>query len=93
MKNAVCIKQVPAREWRHRLSDSKSWIEERDVSYEVNEPAAYALEEALRLRDRHSGDVAVCAAGPMKRQLGSSRQTVAPELLPRSASRAPLSTW
>ena len=51
MKIAVCIKQVPTREWQPRLNDSKTWIREQDVSYEMNEPDAYALEEALRLRE------------------------------------------
>ena len=48
MKIAVCIKQVPTREWQPRLNDQKTWIREADVSYEMNEPDAYALEEALR---------------------------------------------
>ena len=46
MKIAVCIKQVPTREWQPRLRDDKTWIREQDVSYEMNEPDAYALEEA-----------------------------------------------
>jgi electron transfer flavoprotein beta subunit len=55
MKIAVCIKQVPTREWQPRLNEQKTWIREQDVSYEMNEPDAYALEEALRLREKHSG--------------------------------------
>ena len=46
MKIAVCIKQVPTREWQPRLNDDKTWIRDQDVSYEMNEPDAYALEEA-----------------------------------------------
>jgi electron transfer flavoprotein beta subunit len=64
MKIAVCIKQVPTREWQPRLNDAKTWIREQDVAYEMNEPDAYALEEALRLREKHGGEVVVCAAGP-----------------------------
>ena len=56
MKIAVCIKQVPTREWQPRLRDDGRWIREQDVSYEMNEPDAYALEEALRLRERHGGE-------------------------------------
>jgi len=52
MKIAVCIKQVPTREWQPRLRDDKTWIRGQDVSYEMNEPDAYALEEALRIKDR-----------------------------------------
>ena len=66
MKIAVCIKQVPTREWQPRLSEDKKWIQEQDVSYEMNEPDAYALEEALRLREEHGGEVVVCSAGPSR---------------------------
>jgi electron transfer flavoprotein beta subunit len=82
MKIAVCIKQVPTREWQPRLDESKSWIREQDVSYEMNEPDAYALEEALRLRERHSGEVVVCSAGPVR------VQQVLREALARGADRA-----
>ena len=82
MKIAVCIKQVPTREWQPRLDDDKSWIREKDVSYEMNEPDAYALEEALRLRERHSGEVVVCSAGPVR------VQQVIREALARGADRA-----
>src|SRR5688572_30173299 len=82
MKIAVCIKQVPTREWQPRLSDDKRWIREQDVSYEMNEPDAYALEEALRLREKHGGEVVVCSAGPAR------VQQVIREALARGADRA-----
>src|SRR6187551_2319415 len=66
MKIAVCIKQVPTREWQPRLNDARTWIREQDASFELNEPDAYALEEALRLREKHGGEVVVCAAGPAR---------------------------
>src|SRR2546427_937937 len=66
MKIAVCIKQVPTREWQPRLNDTKVWIREQDASYEMNEPDAYALEEALRLKEKHGGGVVVCSAGPAR---------------------------
>ena len=82
MKIAVCIKQVPTREWQPRLNDQKTWVREQDVSYEMNEPDAYALEEALRLREKHSGEVVVCSAGPAR------VQSVVREALARGADRA-----
>jgi electron transfer flavoprotein beta subunit len=82
MKIAVCIKQVPTREWQPRLRDDKTWIREQDVSYEMNEPDAYALEEALRLREKHGGEVVVCGAGPAR------VQQVLREALARGADRA-----
>jgi len=66
MKLAVCIKQVPTREWQPRLNESRTWIREQDASYEMNEPDAYALEESLRLKEKHSGEVVVCSAGPAR---------------------------
>ena len=68
MKIAVCIKQVPTREWQPRLNDQHTWIREQDVSYEMNEPDAYALEEALRLREKQGGEVVVCSVGPARVQ-------------------------
>src|SRR5215510_11594730 len=66
MKIAVCIKQVPTRDWQPKLNDSKTWIREQDASYEMNEPDAYALEESLRLKEKHGGEVVVCSAGPAR---------------------------
>ncbi len=82
MKIAVCIKQVPTREWQPRLNDDKTWIREQDASFEMNEPDAYALEEALRLREKQGGEVVVCSAGPAR------VQQVIREALARGADRA-----
>jgi electron transfer flavoprotein beta subunit len=82
MKIAVCIKQVPTREWQPRLRDDKTWIREQDASFEMNEPDAYALEEGLRLREKHGGEVVVCTAGPAR------VQQVLREALARGADRA-----
>jgi electron transfer flavoprotein beta subunit len=40
------------------------WIDEGDLSYTINEPDAYALEEALQLKEKHGGEVVVVCAGP-----------------------------
>src|SRR5215468_7987840 len=82
MKIAVCIKQVPTREWQPRLTDDRTWIREADASFEMNEPDAYALEEALRLKEKHGGEVVVCSAGP------SRVAQVIREALARGADRA-----
>jgi electron transfer flavoprotein beta subunit len=82
MKIAVCIKQVPTRDWQPRLNDAKTWIREQDATYEMNEPDAYALEEALRLREKQGGEVVVCSAGP------SRVAQVLREALARGADRA-----
>jgi electron transfer flavoprotein beta subunit len=43
-----------------------AWIEEANLSFEINEPDAYALEEALQLREKHGGEVIVISAGPAR---------------------------
>jgi electron transfer flavoprotein beta subunit len=82
MKIAVCIKQVVTREWQLRVAESGAWIRDADASFELNEPDAYALEEALRLKEKHSGEVVVCSAGPAR------AAQVIREALARGADRA-----
>jgi len=64
VKIAVAIKQVPLRDSPLKIAASGVWIDEAGLSYEINEPDAYALEEALQLREKHGGEVIVVCAGP-----------------------------
>lgn len=82
MRIAVCIKQVVTREWPLRVNDAGTWIRDQDASFEMNEPDAYALEEGLRLREKHGGEVVVCSAGPAR------VAQVLREALARGADRA-----
>src|SRR5690349_14069854 len=82
MKISVCIKQVPTREWQPRVNDERTWVRDQDAGFEMNEPDAYALEEALRLKEKHGGEVVVCSAGP-----GRVAQVLR-EALARGADRA-----
>jgi electron transfer flavoprotein beta subunit len=66
MKIAVAIKQVPLRDSPLRVNAAGTWIEEDNVGFEINEPDAYALEEALQLREKHGGEVIVISAGPAR---------------------------
>ncbi|HEX5411480.1 MAG TPA: electron transfer flavoprotein subunit beta/FixA family protein [Terriglobia bacterium] len=66
MKIVVCLKQVPSRDAFLKLNAASTWIEEADISYEVNEPDVYALEEALRLKGKLGGEVIVCTLGPAR---------------------------
>ena len=47
MKIVVAIKQVPVRDSQLRIDGNGRWIQDEDLSFEINEPDAYALEEAL----------------------------------------------
>ena len=62
MNILVCIKQVPAKD--APLAIAGSWIKESDIGFEMNEPDSYALEEALRLKEKHGGEVIVLSLGP-----------------------------
>jgi electron transfer flavoprotein beta subunit len=64
MKIVVAIKQVPVRDTNIRIDANGKWIEESDLEFEINEPDAYALEEALQLKDQHGGEVIALCAGP-----------------------------
>jgi electron transfer flavoprotein beta subunit len=64
MKIIVAIKQVPERDAQVRINAAGKWIEEADLQYALNESDAYALEEALQLKEKHGGEVTVVSAGP-----------------------------
>jgi electron transfer flavoprotein beta subunit len=66
MKIAVCLKHVVTRDGAVRVDDTGAWIRDRDASFELNEPDAYALEEALRLKEKQGGEVIAVSAGPAR---------------------------
>src|SRR5713226_8105617 len=82
MKIIVSIKQVPVRDSQLRIDAGGRWIQENDLSFEINEPDAYALEEALQLKEKHGGEVVALCLGP-----GRASQTIR-EALAKGADRA-----
>lgn len=64
MKIIVAIKQVPERDAQVRIDAAGKWIDESNIQYALNESDAYALEEALQLKEKHGGEVVVVSAGP-----------------------------
>lgn len=64
MKILVAIKQVPERDAQIHVAADGKWIDESDLNYAINEPDAYALEEALQLKEKNGGEVVVVCAGP-----------------------------
>ena len=64
MKILVAIKQVPERDAGIAIAPSGRWLDETDLSFSTNEPDAYALEEALQLKEKNGGEVVVMCAGP-----------------------------
>jgi electron transfer flavoprotein beta subunit len=82
LKIIVSVKQVPARDSLLRLNATQTWLDDTDLTFEMNEPDAYALEEALQLREKLGGEVIVLCAGP-----ASAGQTIR-EALAKGADRA-----
>lgn len=67
MKIVVSIKQVPARDSILRLDPDQPWVDDSSLSWEINEPDAYALEAALQFRERvGEGEVIALSAGPAR---------------------------
>ncbi len=82
MKIIVLMKQVANKDAILRINKEATWIEEGDLTYEVNESDGYALEEALRLKEKHGGEVVVCSMGPQR------VKSVIKDALARGADRA-----
>jgi len=82
MKIIVMMKQVASKDAILRINKDGTWIEEGDLSFEVNESDGYALEEALRVREKLGGEVIVCSMGPQR------AKSVIKDALARGADRA-----
>ena len=82
MKILVLMKQVANKDAILRINKDSTWIEEADLSFEVSESDGYALEEALRVREKLQGEVVVCSMGPQR------VKSVIKDALARGADRA-----
>jgi electron transfer flavoprotein beta subunit len=82
MKIVVAIKQVPSRDNQLTVNPAGTWIEDSDLSWEINEPDAYALEAGLQLKEKLTGEVVVLCVGPE-----GAGQTIR-EALAKGADRA-----
>jgi len=61
MNSIVCIKRVPDTETRVQVAEDGHSIETRDVNYVLNPYDEYAVEEAIRIKEQHGGEVtAIC---------------------------------
>src|SRR5438093_3153791 len=82
MRILVLMKQVANKDAILRINKESTWIEEADLSFEVSESDGYALEEALRVREKVGGEVVVCSMGPQR------VKSVIKDALARGADRA-----
>ena len=66
MKILVCIKQVPDMESRFKPNSEKSWYDEADLAFRMNEYDEYAIEQAVQLKEQLGGEpeITVLSIGP-----------------------------
>lgn len=63
MKIAVCVKQVPDTETRVKLTDDHNSIVEDGIKWILNPYDEFAVEEALKLKEAHQGEVTIISMG------------------------------
>jgi electron transfer flavoprotein beta subunit len=69
MKIVVCVEQVPDTETRVRVAASGASISEADVSTWIVSPYdEFAIEEALRIKEKKGGEVVLLSVGPERAQ-------------------------
>lgn len=82
MKILVCVKQVHALDDEIVLRDDGRDVDPRLLETSLNEWDSFAIEEALRLRETHGGEVVAVTYGP------SGTETVLRRALAMGADRA-----
>jgi electron transfer flavoprotein beta subunit len=78
MKILVCVKQVPDMESRFKPNAEGTWFDDADIAFKMNEYDEYAVEEAVRLKEKSGGepDITVLSIGP-KRVVESIKKALA----------------
>jgi electron transfer flavoprotein beta subunit len=68
MKIIVCVKQVPDTETRIRIAPEGNRIVEQDVNWVVSPYDEFAIEEALKIKEKKGGEVILVSLGPDRAQ-------------------------
>lgn len=76
MKIGVLLKQVPDTETRIKIKPDGTGIEEGEIKWVINPYDEYAVEEALRLKEKKGGEVVLVTAG-VPRASEAMRQALA----------------
>lgn len=66
MNIVVCVKQVPDTESPRKLKSDDKTLDRGAADGVINELDEYAIEEALRIKEAHGGEVTVLTMGPGK---------------------------
>lgn len=64
MNIAVCVKQVPDTETKIKISPDKKSILEDNINFILNPYDEFAVEEALKVAEKESGEVTIISLGP-----------------------------
>jgi electron transfer flavoprotein beta subunit len=76
MKIGVLLKQVPDTETKIKIRADNKGIDEGEIKWVMNPYDEYAVEEALRLKEKAGGEVVIVTAGP-QRAAEAMRQALA----------------
>jgi len=68
LKIIVCVKQVPDTEARIRVAPDGKGIAEGELNWIVSPYDEFAIEEALRVKEKKGGDVVLVTLGPDRAQ-------------------------
>jgi len=63
MKIAVCISQVPDTTTKVKIGSDGKTIDPSGVTYIINPYDEYAVEEALKLKEKHGGETIAVTVG------------------------------
>lgn len=66
MNIIACVKQVPDTEALIKVKADGSGIEEGGIKWVMNPYDEYAVEEALKLKEKHGGEVTIVSVGPAR---------------------------
>jgi len=78
MKIFVCVKQVPDTETKIKILSDSSGIDTAGIKWVLNPYDEYAVEEAIKLREKNAGaQVWVVSVGPKSRVVDSLRTALA----------------
>src|SRR3990170_1993048 len=78
----VCVKQIPNPDLQFQIAPGGLDIRRETLNYKVNGADEYALEAAVRLKEKHGGRVVAITAGPKR------AETVLREALAKGADEA-----
>jgi electron transfer flavoprotein beta subunit len=61
---AVCVKQVPDTETKVRIADDRKNVDEREINFILNPYDEFAVEEAIKTKEKHGGEITIISLGP-----------------------------